>query len=54
MLLSFGVLNKEQAVQLCTLIGFRMSHVGYMVVFKKGAHIWLVYSKSHVKLVFRR
>jgi hypothetical protein len=45
MLLSFSVLNEEQAVQLLTLMGIRTSHIEYMAVFlkkKKGAHIWRV------------
>jgi hypothetical protein len=32
MLLSVNVLNKEQAVQLCNLLGFRTSDIEYMAV----------------------
>jgi hypothetical protein len=33
------VVNKEQSIQLRTLIGFGTSRIEYMAVFKRGAYI---------------
>jgi hypothetical protein len=48
MLLRFSMLNKEQIVQLCMLMGFRTSSSEYMAVFfLKGTNIWRVSSSMY-------